>query len=77
MKIKMPEADKIGKASAAVQLILFFVLLVTIYFFFSKLVNAIILKVLIFVVDYVIVSLFTYLVIKPFFAKIEDKLRNK
>lgn len=74
---KIPAQDGIGKASAMVQLICFLVLFVGIYLLLRRVVHAWFLRVLILLADYFVVSMVTFLVIKPAAQKLEDKLRKK
>ena len=77
MNFSLPEKDGIGKAFAALQLIFFLVLFLGIFLFLCKFVHALILRILILIGDYVIVSLFLYLVIKPLCDRAENALRSK
>ncbi len=73
---QVPEQDRIGKISSFIQLVVFFVLLISVFFFVSRFVHGFFLRLLVFVADYVVVSLFTYLVLKPLCERIEEKLRK-
>ena len=75
--LNLPEKDRIGKISSVIQTVLFFAMLIPIYIVCSGLVRGFWLKLLVFAGNYIVVSLFLYLIIKPMFAIIEDKLREK
>lgn len=77
MAFQLPEQDRIAKVSSVIQLVLFFALLIPIYMVCSPLVHGFFFKLLIFLADYFVVSLFLYLVIKPLAGKIEEKLRSR
>ena len=75
--LNLPEQDGIGKVSSAVQLICFLVLFIGIYLLLRKVVHAFILRLLILIVDYIVVSLFTYLCIRPLAIRAENAFRKK
>ena len=77
MAIQLPEKDKIGKVSSVIQTVLFFAMLIPVYFVLSRLVHGFWMKLLVFIGDYIVVSLFLFLVIKPMSEIIEEKIRNK
>lgn len=73
---KVPAQDGIGKLSALLQLICFLVLFVGIYLLLRRVVHAWFLRVAVLLADYFVVSIVTYLIIKPAAQKLEDKLRK-
>ncbi|MBR6718930.1 MAG: hypothetical protein IKI77_11390 [Oscillospiraceae bacterium] len=73
----LPEQDGIGKVSSVIQLICFLVLFIGIYLLLRKVVHAFILRLLILIVDYIVVSLFTYLCIRPLAIHAENAFRKK
>ena len=73
----LPEHDGIGKVSSVIQLICFLVLFIGIYLLLRKVVHAFILRLLILIVDYIVVSLFTYLCIRPLAIRAENAFRKK
>lgn len=73
----VPEQDRIGKLSSLIQLICFLVLFLGIYLLLRRVVHAWFLRVLILLADYFVVSMITYLVIRPAAQKIEAKFRKK
>lgn len=77
MKGKLPEQDGIGKLSTVLQLICFLVLFLGIYLPLRQVVHAVILRILILIVDYAVVSMITFTVIRPAAQKLEAKLRKK
>ena len=74
---KLPEQDGVGKVSSVIQLICFLVLFLGIYLLLRKVVHAFVLRLLILIVDYVVVSLFTYLCIRPLAIRAENAFRKK
>ena len=77
MDFKMPVQDRIGKISSVLQTVLFLVLLISVYFFLSRIVHGFFFRLLLFIGDYIVVSLFMYLVIKPMAEIIENKIRAR
>ncbi len=77
MAFKLPEQDGAGKLSSVIQLILFLVLFMTIYLLLRRVVHSLPLRILILIGDYFIVSLFTYLVIRPLMMRLEAALRKR
>lgn len=77
MKLNLPEKDGIGKAFAALQLIVFLVMFLGIYLLLRKVVHALFLRILILLGDYFIVSMFLYLVVKPLCDRAETALRSR
>ena len=77
MAIKLPQQDRIAKISSLIQLIIFVILFLTIYLLLRRVVHSWILRILILLVDYAAVSMIVYVVIRPLFAKIEDRIRKK
>lgn len=76
-KPKLPVQDGIGKVSTCIQLICFLLLFLIIYLPLRNVVHAWFLRILILLADYAVVSMVTYLVIRPAAEKIEAKFRNK
>lgn len=74
---KLPEQDGVGKVSSVIQLICFLVLFLGIYLLLRKVVHAFVLRLLILIVDYVVVSLFTYVCIRPLAIRAEKAFRSK
>lgn len=77
MKLKLPEQDGISKLSTVLQLICFLVLFLGIYLPLRQVVHAVILRILILLVDYFIVGMITFTVIRPIALKLEAMLRKK
>lgn len=77
MAIKLPQQDRIAKISSLIQLIIFVILFLTIYLLLRRVVHSWILRILILLADYIAVSMFVYAVIRPLFAKIEERIRKK
>lgn len=73
---KLPEQDGIGKVSSFVQFLLFLVMFLGIYLLLRKVVHATWLRILILIGDYFVVSLITYLVIRPLAMRAEAALRK-
>ncbi|MCR4758827.1 MAG: hypothetical protein K5705_00900 [Oscillospiraceae bacterium] len=74
---KLPEQDGIGKVSSFIQFALFLVMFVGIYLLLRKLVHATLLRILILVLDYFVVSLITYVVIRPLAMRAEAAFRKR
>ncbi|MCQ2407889.1 MAG: hypothetical protein MJ065_05110 [Oscillospiraceae bacterium] len=77
MAIKLPQQDRIGKMLSLIQLIIFVVLFLAIYLLLRRVVHLWILRILILLLDYAAVSMIVYVVIRPLFAKIEERIRKK
>ena len=77
MAFKLPERDGIGKISAVIQLVVFAALFLTIYLLLRRVVHSVLLRILILAADYFIVSLFTYVVIRPLMTRMEEAFRKK
>lgn len=80
MDIKFPKAeekDGLGKASAFLQLVCFAAMFLGIYLPLRRVVSPLFFRILILIGDYIVVSLVTFLVIKPLFERIESALRKK
>ena len=75
---KLPDEMKnMGKLTAVIQLIGFLIVFLAIYLLLRRFVQSLPLRILILIGDYVIVSLFLYLVIKPLCDRAENALRSK
>ncbi len=74
---KLPEQDGIGKVSSFIQFAMFLVMFVGIYLLLRKLVHATLLRILILVLDYFVVSLITYVVIRPLAMRAEAAFRKR
>lgn len=77
MAFKLPERDGIGKISAVIQLVVFAALFLTVYLLLRRVVHSVLLRILILAADYFIVSLFTYVVIRPLMTRMEEAFRKK
>lgn len=77
MKLSLPEKDGVGKLFAVIQLIVFLALFLGIYLILRRFVHALILRILVLLGDYFVVSLFLYLVVKPLCDRAENAMRNK
>ena len=77
MNFQVPEKDGIGKASAIVQFIIFLVLFIGIYLILRRFIHSKILRFVILIADYFVVSLLVYTFIKPLAEKLEQAIRNR
>lgn len=77
MALKIPEQDSIGKVFSVLQLVIFLALFLTVYLLLRKVVHSALLRVLILIGDYFVVSLLTYLVIRPLMMRAEAALRKR
>ena len=74
---QLPEQDSIAKGFSVLQLICFIALFLGIYLPLRKIVHALPLRILILIGDYIIVSLVTFLVIRPLAMHAEAAYRKK
>ena len=80
MNIKLPQVpqqDNIAKVFSVLQFLCFIVLFFGSYLLLRRLVHAFLLRVLILVLDYIVVSFVSYLVLRPLFARAEQSVREK
>ena len=77
MNIQLPESDGIGKAFAAVQLVVFLAMFIGLYVFVRQYVGSFILRVLCFIGVYIVCSLISFCVLKPLADKAANALRNR
>ncbi|MBP0968471.1 MAG: hypothetical protein J5722_12615 [Oscillospiraceae bacterium] len=77
MAWNIPKQDGIGKAFSVIQLVIFLALFLTVYLLLRKVVHSTLLRVLILIGDYFVVSLLTYLVIRPLMMRAEAALRKR
>ena len=77
MKWNLPAQDRLQKAFSVVQLIIFLLLLTALIRVLWLLTDHLILRILGLIAVYVIVSLFTYCVLRPLFLHIEALIRKK
>ncbi|MCQ2417430.1 MAG: hypothetical protein MJ071_06425 [Oscillospiraceae bacterium] len=74
--LNVPEKDGIGKAFSMIQLIIFLAVFVGILWVSYHFVHMLILRILIFLADYFVSSMFLYLVVRPFSERLENKARS-
>lgn len=80
MNLKLPELpqqDNIAKVFSVLQFLCFLVLFIGLYLLMRRLVHAFLLRILILLLDYVVVSFVSYLVLRPLFARAEKSVREK
>ena len=77
MAWNIPKQDGIGKAFSVIQLVIFLALFLTVYLLLRKVVHSTLLRILILIGDYFVVSLLTYLVIRPLMMRAEAALRKR
>ena len=76
MSVKIPQQDGIGKLFTFLQFACFAVLFIVIYLVLRRLVHSTLLRILILAADYFVVSLITYLVIRPLAMRAEAAVRK-
>ena len=80
MNIKLPQIpqqDNIAKFFSVLQFLCFLVLFIGFYLLLRRLVHAFLLRVLILILDYIVVSFVSYLVLRLLFARAEKAMREK
>ena len=76
MSVKIPQQDGIGKLFTFLQFACFAVLFIVIYLVLRRMVHSTLLRILILAADYFVVSLITYLVIRPLAMRAEAAVRK-
>ena len=77
MNMQLPESDGIGKAFAAVQLVIFLAMFIGLYVFVRQFAGSFIIRALFFIGVYIVCSLISFCVLKPLADKAANALRNR
>ncbi len=81
MKANLPkipdEMQNMNKGVAAIQLVCFLVIFLTIYLLLRKVVHALPLRILILLADYFVTAMISYTLIRPAAMKLDEKLKKK
>ncbi|MBR3269467.1 MAG: hypothetical protein IKI58_12190 [Oscillospiraceae bacterium] len=73
MSIQLPKQNRLEKLSSLIQLIVFIAVFLLIYLFFRRFTDSAAIRILIFIADYAVTSLFLFLVIRPVLQKLLNK----